>query len=131
MNPEELLNPEGGENTNQKPQESPLLLLKKDLDLYKDTLRQVGLDIRLEGLSEQPIFIAHQHEVSIGEIILDRKELGTEWTIQVSTFEEFMSRGIIQESKKDVFLYSYKNPDEFACVFVVVPEGANFVFIPY
>lgn len=131
MNPEELLNPEGGENINQKPQESPLILLKKDINIYKDTLKQVALDIRLEGLSEQPIFIAHQHEVSIGEIILDREELGTEWTIQASTLEEFITRGIIQEDKKDVFLYSYKNPDEFACIFVVVPEGANFVFIPY
>ena len=130
MNPEELLNPEGAEN-NSQPKESPLVLLKRDLDGYKDTLKQVALDIRVEGLSEQPIFIAHQHEVSIGEIILDRKELGTEWTIQASTLEEFLSRGIIQESKKDVFLYSYKNPDEFACIFVVVPEGANFVFIPY
>ena len=130
MNPEELLNPEGAENSSQ-PKESPLVLLKRDLDGYKDTLKQVALDIRVEGLSEQPIFIAHQHEVSIGEIILDRKELGTEWTIQASTLEEFLSRGIIQESKKDVFLYSYKNPDEFACIFVVVPEGANFVFIPY
>ncbi len=130
MNSEELLNPEGSENNNQ-PKESPLVLLKRELDGYKDTLKQVALDIRVEGLSEQPIFIAHQHEVSIGEIILDRKELGTEWTIQASTLEEFLSRGIIQESKKDVFLYSYKNPDEYACIFVVVPEGANFVFIPY
>jgi hypothetical protein len=130
MNPEELLNPEGSEN-NSQPKESPLVLLKRELDGYKDTLKQVALDIRVEGLSEQPIFIAHQHEVSIGEIILDRKELGTEWTIQASTLEEFLSRGIIQESKKDVFLYSYKNPDEYACIFVVVPEGANFVFIPY
>src|SRR5690606_6748015 len=121
MNPEELLNPEGSEN-NSQPKESPLVLLKRELDGYKDTLKQVALDIRVEGLSEQPIFIAHQHEVSIGEIILDRKELGTEWTIQVSTLEEFLSRGIIQESKKDVFLYSYKNPDEYACIFVVVPE---------
>jgi len=131
MNPEELLNPEGEGSADQKPKESPLLLLKNDLNVYKDTLKQVALDIRVEGLSEQPIFIAHQHEVSIGEIILDRKDLGTEWTIQASTFEEFLSRGIIQEDKKDVFLYSYKNPDEYACIFVVVPEGANFVFIPY
>ena len=131
MNPEELLNSDGAGDANQQPQESPLVLLKKDLNIYKDTLKQVSLDIILEGLSEQPIFIAHQHEVSIGEIILDRKELGTEWTIQASTLEEFLSRGIIKEDKKDVFLYSYKNPEEFACIFVVVPEGANFVFIPY
>lgn len=131
MNPEELLNNEGDAGANQKPQESPLVLLKKDLNIYKETLKQVALDIMVEGLSSQPIFIAHQHHVSIGEIILDREELGTEWTIQASTFEEFVSRGIIQDDKKDVFLYSYKNPEEFACIFVVVPEGANFVFIPY
>ncbi|MDA9555530.1 hypothetical protein N9R54_04775 [Pelobium sp.] len=130
MNVEDLLgNPE---NQNQQTShESPLVSLKKDLDFYKDTLREVAVEIMVEGLSAYPIFIAHQHEVALGEMILDRAELGTNWTIQASTFEEFVEKGIIQPSKKDAFLQSFKNADDFACLFVIVPEGANFVYYPY
>ncbi|MEO5910201.1 MAG: hypothetical protein ABIP95_04895 [Pelobium sp.] len=128
MNPEELLGQNDGQ---QAPEESPLISLKKDLEFYKDTLREVAIEIMVEGLSAYPIFIAHQHEIALGEIILDHKELGTSWTIQASTLEEFQEKGIIQSNKKDAFLQSYKSADDFMCVFVVVPEGANFVYYPY
>lgn len=130
MNLEELMgNVEG--NDGQQSHESPLLSLKKDLEFYKDVIKEVAIEIMVEGLSAHPIFIAHQHEVSIGEVILNKDELGTDWTIQASTLEEFVNKGIIQEAKKENFISNYKEADEFACLFVVVPEGANFVFYPY
>ena len=128
MNPEELLGQNDGQQT---PQESPLISLKKDLEFYKDTIKEVAVEIMAEGLSAYPIFVAHQHEIALGELILDHKELGTSWTIQVSTLEEFQEKGIIQSNKKDAFLQSYKPADNFICVFAVVPEGANFVYYPY
>jgi hypothetical protein len=128
MNPEELLGQNDGQ---QRPPESPLISLKKDLEFYKETLREVAVEIMVEGLSAYPIFVAHQHQVALGEIIINHTELGTNWTIQASTLEEFQEKGIIQSNKKDSFLQSYKPADDFMCVFVVVPEGANFVYFPY
>jgi hypothetical protein len=128
MNVEELL---GNTEDQQGPQESPLISLKKDIEFYKETLREVAIEIMVEGLSLYPIFIAHQHEVALGEMILDRNELGTEWTIQASTFEEFTEKGIIQADKKEAFLQHYKSAEDFICLFVIVPEGANFVYFPY
>lgn len=129
MNVEDLLGNQ--EDQQNGPQDSPLISLKKDIEFYKDTLQEVATEIRIEGISEYPIFIAHQHEVNLGEMILDRNELGTSWTIQASTYEEFAEKGIIQANKKDTFLQNYKNADDFICLFVVVPEGANFVYFPY
>ncbi len=129
MNVEDLLGDHNPQNLG--PAESPLVSLKKDLEFYKDNLREVAIEIMVEGLSAYPIFVAHQHQVALGEMILDHTELGTSWTIQVSTLEEFVDKGIIQNAKKDTFLQSYKNADDFMCVFVVVPEGANFVYYPY
>lgn len=131
MNIEELMpqQPEG--NADQPKKQSPLVSLEKDLELYAESLKEVALEIISEGISENPIFVAHQHTVSIGEIILDKKELNTDWTIQVSTFEEFTEKGIISPEKKDLFLRSYKNPEGYMCVFVIVPEGANFIYYPY
>jgi DNA-binding MarR family transcriptional regulator len=85
----------------------------------------------MEGLSTYPIFIAHQHELKLGEVILDRNDLNTDWSIHASTLEEFEERGVIKPELKDRFINSYKNPNDFMCVFVVVPEGANFVYFPY
>ncbi len=128
MNPEELLGHQDGQEA---PKESPLINLKKDLEFYKETLREVGVEIMVEGLSAYPIFVAHQHEVALGEMILDRNELGTNWSIQASTLEEFVEKGIIQHSKKEMFIQSFKPADDFMCVFAIVPEGANFVYYPY
>lgn len=128
MDPEELLN----DNNQEKAQtESPLISLKKDLKLYSESLHEVAVEIMVEGLSRYPIFVAHQHEVKLGEPILDRNELNTSWSIHASTLEEFTERGIIKKELQPRFIKSYKNPDDFMCVFVIVPEGANFVYYPY
>jgi len=128
MNPEELLN---DNNNKEEKKDSPLLSLKNDLKLYSDSLHEVAVEIMVEGLSRYPIFIAHQHEVKLGEPILDRYDLNTEWSIHASTMEEFIERGIIKKELEQRFIKSYKNPDDFMCVFVIVPEGANFVYYPY
>jgi len=126
MNPEELLN----DNSNQR-KDSPLASLEVDLRLYSESIREIAVEIMVEGLSAYPIFVAHQHEVSLGEMILNREELNTEWTIQASMLEEFMEKGIIKKELKQRFIDTYKNPHDFMCMFVIVPEGANFVFFPY
>jgi hypothetical protein len=128
MDPEELLNENSPEETQK---ESPLVSLEKDLKFYSESLQEVAVEIMVEGLSLYPIFIAHQHEVKLGEMILDRHDLNTEWTIQASTLEEFIEKKIIKAELKERFVNSYKNPHDFMCVFVIVPEGANFVYFPY
>jgi L-cysteine desulfidase len=126
MEREELLN-----DNNNRPKESPLKSLEIDLKLFSESLREVAVEIMVEGLSSYPIFVAHQHDVKLGELILDKEELNTEWTIHASTLEEFIERGVIKKELKQRFIDSYKNAHDFMCVFVIVPEGANFVFFPY
>ncbi|TSD64157.1 hypothetical protein FFF34_016545 [Inquilinus sp. KBS0705] len=130
MDPEELLNDNTAE-PNKVKKDSPLVSLERDLKFFNESIREVAVEIMVEGLSAQPIFIAHQHELKLGEVILDRNELNTEWSIHASTVEEFVERGIIKPELKERFLNTYKNPHDYMCVFVVVPEGANFVYYPY
>jgi len=129
MQPEDLLN-EGNESQQPAP-DSPLLSLERELKIFKESIHEVAVEIMMEGLSTYPIFIAHQHELKLGEVILDRNDLNTDWSIHASTLEEFEERGVIKPELKDRFINSYKNPNDFMCVFVVVPEGANFVYFPY
>ncbi|WP_461450652.1 hypothetical protein [Mucilaginibacter sp.] len=126
MEPEELLNENNG-----KDKESPLLSLEVDLKLFNESIREIAIEIMVEGLSLYPIFIAHQHEVAVGEMILDKEDVNSDWSINASTLEEFIERGIVKKELKQRFIDTYKKPEDFMCVFVVTPEGANFVFFPY
>ncbi|MFD2743411.1 MULTISPECIES: hypothetical protein [Sphingobacterium] len=131
MNIEELLKEPSGNGSEKGKSSSPLESLKIDLDFYSDAIKEVSADLIAEQYSTHPIFIAHQHSVKIGEVILDKMELNTSWSINVSTLEEFVEKGIIKEDRKDYFIKQYKPAAQFMCLFVVVPEGANFVFYPY
>lgn len=129
MNIEDLMARDAGADDQANP--SPLKSLKLDLDFYKESIKEVATEMMAEGYTLYPIFIAHQHEVSVGEILLDRNELNTQWTIQVSSLEEFVDRGLIKEERRDHFVKNFKPANDFMCLFVIVPEGANFVFYPY
>lgn len=130
MDLQDLLNQQN-DGSQQAQKESPLKSLEGDLKLYSESIKEVSTEIMVEGISAYPIFIAHQHEVKIGEPILDRNELNTGWSIHASTLEEFVEKGIIHPDKKERFIKHFKNAHDFMCLFVVVPEGANFVFYPY
>lgn len=129
MNIEDLMARDAGADDQANP--SPLKSLKLDLDFYKESIKEVSTEMMAEGYTLYPIFIAHQHEVSVGEILLDRNELNTQWTIQVSSLEEFVDRGLIKEDRRDHFVKNFKPANDYMCLFVIVPEGANFVFYPY
>ncbi len=131
MEIKDLLNPEENNEGNKKEKESPLKSLELDLKFYNESIKEIAVEIVAEGISQHPIFVAHQHELSLGEPILDKDELNTSWSVHASTMEEFVEKGIIQPDKKDRFIKQYKDPNAFMCVFVIVPEGANFVFFPY
>lgn len=105
--------------------------LKQDFKTYKDALQEVSEDIIKQGFSQYPIFVAHQEDVAIGEVILDRNELGTNWTIQASTLEEFIEKGIIEENRAEFFRNSFKSPGTTCCMFMVSQYGARFVFVPF
>jgi len=93
MEPEELLNEDKNHDAAKK--ESPLVSLEKDLKFFNESIREVAVEIMVEGVSNYPIFIAHQHELKLGEVILDRYDLNTEWSIHASTLEEFVEKGVI------------------------------------
>ncbi|MES2872437.1 MAG: hypothetical protein V4708_01860 [Bacteroidota bacterium] len=129
MDIKDLLDPEG--NKEEPKKESPLKSLEADLKFYNESLKEVAVEIMVEGISAYPIFVAHQHEVKLGEVILDKNDLNTDWSIHASTLEEFKEKGLILPDKQEKFLKQYKDAYKFMCVFVIVPEGANFVFFPY
>ncbi len=96
-----------------------------------DTLKEASYQIRVRGFSDYPIFPICKETQPIGQLLIDRLLTDTTWNYYASFLDEFVQRGLIDETKQAAFKANYKNPDEFCCLFVVDKDFTNFVFIPY
>lgn len=116
--------------TNEKP--FYLESLEKDLADFKESIMEVSNSIVEDGISNYPVFIAAKEFFPIGELILDKEELQTNWSIFASTAEDLIKNGIIQVEKARFFITQYKPVKEYICLFVVDSEKqAGFIFVPY
>ncbi|MDQ3534818.1 MAG: hypothetical protein M3421_04250 [Bacteroidota bacterium] len=96
-----------------------------------DTLKEASYQIRKRGFSEFPIFPIAKIEIPIGSLLIGKNELDTAWNYRITYLDEFVQRKLIVEDKVEDFKSTYKDPDEFCCLFVVEPEFTKFLYIPY
>ncbi len=105
--------------------------LRLDLNLFKDSIKEVSEDVIRGGYSQFPVFVAHQAEVKLGEVIIDREEIGSNFTFQGSTLEELVERKVVLPKHVAKFKAAYKDPEKYCCIFLVTEHGAQFVFVPF
>lgn len=108
------------------------------LESVRNDVAQVGADLKLiaenvieEGISEYPVFVAAQEIIPFGRQIFDRDEVSLNWFFFASLLEEFMKKELISKEGVKDFQKAYKDPKERACIFIITPEVAQFVFVPY
>lgn len=105
--------------------------LKIDLKVYEEMIKEVSADMIAGGFTEYPVFIATEHEVKIGELILDKEDQAGTFNIYATTMEEMVAKKLILEEKQADFVKTYKNPHKFMCVMLLTDQIASFVFVPY
>jgi hypothetical protein len=103
--------------------------ITKDFIKVCDTLREASEQLRSRGISDFPIFPICKIGQPIGQLLINKADLGLDWNYFFSFLEEFSQRKLIE--KEELFKENYKNPEEFCCLFVVDETFTNFVFIPY
>ncbi len=113
------------------PFEKELESLKADVTFFSEQLKEVAADVIAEGFSKFPVFVAHQHEVKLGETIFDKESYNRTWTFNATVLEELIEKKVVHEYKREAFEKAYKDPRKQACIFWVTVDGASFVFIPY
>ena len=104
--------------------------ISHDFVKISDTLKEASYQIRKNGF-EYPIFPICKEEQPVGQLLIGKKQLGTEWNYYVALMDEFVQRELIAKDKTDTFVQAYKDADEFCCLFVIDTAFTNFVFIPY
>ncbi len=106
--------------------------ISQDFVIVADTLREASYQIRKRGFSDYPIFaIGKEDGIPIGTLLIDKHEVATVWNYNASFLDEFVQRKLIEEKKVDAFKATYKDPDEFCCLFVIDGNFTRFVYIPY
>jgi hypothetical protein len=105
--------------------------LKIDLQIYDEMIKEVSADMIAEEFTQYPIFIATEHEVKMGELILDKNDQAGTFNIYATTLEEMVEKQLVLETKKEEFIRTYKDPKKFMCVMLLTASIASFVFVPY
>ena len=113
------------------PELNPKYLGKISTDFVKvsDMLKEASYQIRKRGYSDFPIFPVSKDDIPIGQLLYEKGKLENEWNYYASFMQEFTQRQIIE--KEEAFKETYKDADEFCCLFVVDKEFTNFLYIPY
>ncbi len=105
--------------------------ISQDFVIVSETLKEAAYQLKARKISEFPIFPISKNQLPVGQLLLGKTEVATEWNYNFSFLEEFQQRMLVTEDKLEEFKKNYKDPEEFCCLFVVDDEFTNFVFIPY
>lgn len=107
-----------------------LMIIENDLQKYHALLSKASDEILEKEVSKYPIFVIHKQDIALGVPLVIREKHETNWSIHVSTLEEFSVKKLIKDDKIDDFRETYKSPKTHLCVFVLSDIGAQFLFIP-
>lgn len=105
--------------------------ITKDFVVVAETLREASYQVRKRGFSDFPIFPISKTEIPVGQLLVGKREVATNWNYYITYADEFVQRKLIDEDKVEAFKESFKNPDEFCCLFVVDTEMTGFIYVPY
>lgn len=103
--------------------------ITKDFVMVADTLKEASYQVRKQGFSEFPIFPISQTDIPLGQLLIGKAELSTDFNYHITYLDEFLQRQLVDDEA--AFKQAFKNPDEFCCLFVVDQTFTNFLFVPY
>ena len=105
--------------------------ITKDFVKVCDTLKEAAYQLKARKISEFPIFPIAKKDIAIGQNLIPKGQKENEWVYNFSFLDEFVQRGLVDPEKQEEFKKSFKNPEEFCCMFVVDMDFTNILFVPY
>ncbi len=104
--------------------------ISQDFVKVSDILKEASYQIRKAGF-EYPVFPICKEAQPVGQLLIDKINSQTEWNYFASFLDEFVQRELVAKDGVEAFKNAYRNPDEFACLFVIDQTFTSFVFIPF
>ena len=106
------------------------MVIENEMKTYTRLMCAAADKIRSSKASAFPIFVVAKQPVALGINLIDREKSNSNWSINASSLEEFVSKKLIFENKEADFKKTYKDPLEYLCLFVLSDLGAQYLFLP-
>jgi hypothetical protein len=102
----------------------------EDIHHYHQLLEEAFQGVIQEDISKYPVFIFHRQEVNVGLMIVDHHVAAGNWSVNISTLEEFYIKGLVSiEKAEEIKAKITGNPPQYCCL-VLSGEKGSIVFIP-
>jgi hypothetical protein len=113
-----------GEKMNKKG-DSYIEKFGKQVEHYHVLMNEAFEGVINEGVSKYPVFIFHQQEVNVGIPIADRNTIAGDWSVNISTLEEFYIKGLVTiEQVEEIKTKITGNPPLFCCLVLSGQDGS-------
>jgi len=110
--------------------ETYIAQFSEDIHHYHTLLEEAFNGVILEDVSKYPVFIFHQQEVNVGLMILDHHASAGNWSVNISTLEEFYIKGVVTiEKVEEIKAKITGDPPQYCCLVLSGDQG-SIVFIP-
>ena len=102
----------------------------EDIHHYHQLMEEAFQGVINEDVSRYPVFIFHRQEVNVGLMIVDHHVAAGNWSVNISTLEEFYIKGLVTiEQVEEIKAKITGNPPRYCCL-VLTAEKGSLVFLP-
>lgn len=101
----------------------------EDVQHYHTLMQEAYDGVINEQVSKYPVFIFHQQEVTVGIPVADRHEVTGNWSVNVSTLEEFYIKGLVTIQQVDEIKAKISGQPPMFCCLVLSEQDASLVFL--
>jgi hypothetical protein len=113
-----------------QPSDSFIEKFAVDVKFYHSLMTEAFDGVINEGVSKYPVFIFHIQEVTVGILIADRHEIIGDWSVNISTLEEFYIKGLVTIEQVDEIKAKITGSRPQYCCLVLTEDKGNMIFIP-
>lgn len=109
--------------------ENPYIIVEKALEKHRQLIIAAITAVLDNEVSKYPIIILHQGTANFGIPIINEDQNLEDWTVNISSLEEFATKQLIQMEKVEDFVSLYKAHEAHFCFFYISDVQGQFVFI--
>jgi hypothetical protein len=106
--------------------------ISEDFVKAASLLKESFYQIKVRKISDYPIAVICRTAQPIGSLLVAAGQMDLTWNYYLSYLDEFVQRGLLEEVEgQQAFIQTYRDPQEYCCLFVVDEKFTQFVYIPY
>jgi hypothetical protein len=97
---------------------------------YRALMAEAFEGVINEGVSKYPVFIFHQQDVTVGILIADWRNIIGNWSVNISTLEEFYIKGLVTIEQVEEIKSKINGTHPQYCCLVLAEEKGSLIFLP-